>query len=212
MNKSYACLQLRLYGCILFFVFTISLAAHGQNSSSKSGDPLPLRTINFNPLGFLQFGPILQLEYKVSKQGYFAPHVRLPYLGLLYHVINAEDRGTVTLSPAALGIGAGYKHFFPTEKGAWYAGGALEYSLGSSKGDDGKEWKSKFSNIALMSNGGFRWRFPQSKRSISVGAYAGLYSALSDNWWYVTTPSKKTDERSTSALVMLELSFGFEKK
>lgn len=174
--------------------------------------PLPDRTININALGLLQFGPIIQAEYKVAEHGYVTPHIRIPYLGVLYHVINWDDRSDeVRVSPVALGIGMGYKYFFPVDKGAWYAGGAGEYSFGSSKGDDGSEWKSSFSNIALMSNAGFRWRWPQKKKVLSVGAYLGIYSALRDEWWYVSNPGNTRDERSTTGLFMLELAFGWER-
>jgi hypothetical protein len=174
--------------------------------------PLPLRAFHINALGILQFGPVFQAEYKVSNQGYIVPHVRLPYLGILYHVINAdEDSDEVIVSPLALGIGMGYRHLFPAQKGAWYTGGVIEYSFGSSKGYDGSDWKSEFSNIAVMGNGGFRWRWAEKKSVISVGAYAGIYSALRDEWWYESNPEDVRDERSTSALFMLELSFGWER-
>lgn len=178
----------------------------------KEFKPLPSRTININALGLLQFGPIIQGEYKVAERGYVTPHIRIPYLGLLYHVINWDDRSDeVQVSPAALGIGMGYKYLMPVDKGAWYIGGGAEYSFGSSKGDDGNEWESSFSNVALMSNGGFRWRWPEKNKVLSVGAYIGIYSALRDEWWYVSDPGRTYDERSTTGLFMLELAFGWER-
>ena len=173
---------------------------------------LPRRTFSINPLGVLQFCPVFQGEFKVSQRGYFTSHVRIPYLGVLYHVLNAnDDSDEVTVSPVALGLGAGYKTMFPTKKGAWYIGGILEYSFGSSTGNDGREWKSEFSNLALTSNGGFRWRWPNKKNVVGVGAYLGFYSALRDDWWYVNNPGNKKDERSTTPFLMLELSFGWER-
>ncbi len=174
---------------------------------------LPKRTLNINPLGLLQFGPILQGEFRVTESGYVVSHVRIPYLGLLYHLIVADGE-EVTVSPVALGLGAGYKNFFLTQNGAWYLGGMVDYSFGSSKGNNGNNrgnWESEFSNIAIMPNAGYRWRWPEKGKSISVGMYAGIYTALRDEWWYTGSPEGTYDERSTSALVMVELSFGWEK-
>lgn len=199
--------------CCIFSTFTSeNVWSQGIKAVSKTELSLPKLTINVNPLGLLQFGPVLQGEFRVTRQGYFTPHIRVPYLGLLYHVINADrESDEVTVSPVALGVGAGYKNIFPTAKGGWYFGGVVEYSFGSSEGNDGDDWKSEFSNIAIMPNGGYRWRWPEKGRSISVGAYAGVYTALRDEWWYTTNPGRTFDERSTTALLMLELSFGWEK-
>jgi len=49
------------------------------------------------------------------------------------------------------------------------------------------------------------------EKFISVGAFAGFYTALRDEWWHVKSPGNTHDERSTSALIMLELSFGRER-
>ncbi len=208
---SLKCSRILVAGVVLMIASRLSI--QGQSVSRTTENSLPSSTINFNPLGFLQFGPIIQAEFKVTNRGYVTPHVRIPYLGILYHVINADDRSDqVKVSPIALGIGTGYKYFFPVNKGAWYAGGVAEYSFGSSKGNDGSEWKSKFSNIALMANGGFRWRSAESKHTVSVGGYIGFYSALKDEWWYTSSPGKIHDERSTTPMFMLELAFGLEKK
>lgn len=195
------------------FLLSLLLISNVNGQVTKE-NALPKTTFNINPLGLLQFGPVFQGEFQVTERGYITPHIRIPYLGVLYHVINADDDSDeVTVSPLALGAGVGYKSFFTpaTNRGLWYLGGVAEYSFGSSEGYDGSNWESEFSNIALMSNGGYRWRWPEKRRYISVGAYVGIYSALRDEWWYTSSPGNKRDERSTSALLMLELSFGWEK-
>jgi len=212
--RSYMATQLwkrcGLTGLVCILLMPIAYAQKQENLSDIKA--LPRRTFSINPLGVLQFGPVFQSEFKVSQRGYFTSHVRIPYLGVLYHVLNAnDDSDEVTVSPVALGLGASYKTMFPTPKGAWYIGGILEYSFGSSTGNDGREWKSEFSNIALASNGGFRWRWPNKKNAVGVGAYLGFYSALRDEWWYVNNPGNKKDERSTTPFLMLELSFGWER-
>jgi|GEM_PF-4474991 len=63
-----------------------------DTSTVNDPNPLPRRTFNINPLGLLQFGPIVQGEFKINRQGYLVPHIRIPYLGVLYHVINWDDQ------------------------------------------------------------------------------------------------------------------------
>lgn len=193
----------------LLTAFLLTLNTYAQTVDHK---PLPQTTFNINPLGLLQFGPIFQGEFRVNQKGYFTPHVRIPYLGVLYHVITRDDwSDDVTVSPVALGVGAGYKILFPVRSGAWYAGGTGEYSFGSSKGNDGSDWESKFSNVAIMANGGFRWRPLNRKAVLSLGAYLGCTVPVRDEWWYVSSPQVKRDEKQFLPMLMLELSFGWER-
>lgn len=202
-QKTARAIQLLWIVCLIGCLFT--LRAHAQTSEG-----LPKRTFNINPLGLLQFGPIVQGEFKVNDRGYLVPHVRIPYLGILYHVINWDDGSDeVSISPLALGLGGGYKVLFPVEKGAWYLGGALDYSFGSSSGTDGAgSWDSKFQNVAIMSNGGFRWRSTRKRSVLSVGAYVGVSLPVQDEW--TGSRGDSGDDRTIIPMGMLELSFGWE--
>lgn len=198
--------------CLLITeVFAQTSANQADSALQYSSNPLPKRTFNINPLGLLQFGPIAQMEFQVSKQGYVVPHVRIPYLGVLYHVITWDSSSDETnVSPLALGLGAGYKAMFPVEKGAWYLGGALDYSFGSSDGVDGSTWESTFSNLAIMSNGGFRWRSAKKRSVLSLGAYVGVALPIQDKW--EGSDGSSGDDRTILPMAMLELSFGWETK
>ncbi|MGK6352185.1 hypothetical protein [Parapedobacter sp. DT-150] len=207
MKTPFILASLCVIGCLL------GSAAHAQPStgqldtaSTDGSNPLPRRTFNFNPLGLLQFGPIVQWEFKLNRQGYLVPHVRIPYLGVLYHVINWDAE---SVSPVALGVGAGYKTLFPVTRGAWYLGGVLDYSFGSSTGNDNGSWESNFQNIAVMSNGGFRWRSPKKRSVLSVGAYVGVSLPIQDEW---SGAGGSGDDRTILPMAMLELSFGWERK
>lgn len=172
--------------------------------------PLPQRTFNVNPLGVLQLGPIVQGEFRMGESnGYLVPHIRIPYLGLLYHVIAVDDWSDGgTASPVALGLGVGYKTLFPLPRGAWYWGGAMDYSFGSSESEEGG-WESHFQNLAIMGNGGFRWRPINKKSVLSIGAYVGLIVPLQDETQNIGGGTE--DERQLLPIAMLELSFGWEK-
>ncbi|SEL88628.1 hypothetical protein [Parapedobacter koreensis] len=200
-----------LIGCLLALqAYAQPASSQADTSAASTSNPLPRWTFNINPLGLLQFGPIAQGEFKISKQGYLVPHIRIPYLGVLYHVVNWDDQSDdVAVSPLALGLGAGYKTLFPVEKGAWYVGGALDYSFGSSTGYDMGDWESHFQNIAIMSNGGFRWRSATKRSVLSVGAYVGVSLPIQDEW---SGSSGSGDDRTVLPMAMLELSFGWEHK
>jgi len=193
----------------------VILAGPANSQDDLPFKPLPRMTLNVNPLGLLQFGPIIQGEFRLAadRSSYIVPHVRIPYLGVLYHAITIDDRSDeTTVSPLALGLGGGYKALIPVKKGAWYVGGAIDYSFGSATGNDaGGDWESRFSNIAIMSNGGFRWRPINKKHVFSLGAYLGAAIPARDEWWYVSTPDETHDERQLVPMIMLELSFGWEK-
>jgi hypothetical protein len=54
----------------------------------------------------------------------------------------------------------GYKKLFANTKGAWYIGGGIDYSFGTSESDGRVKWDNEFSDLHLMANGGWRWRIP----------------------------------------------------
>jgi hypothetical protein len=176
--------------------------------NGKATKPLPHTTLTINPLGLLQFGLIVQSEFAVSKKGdYLVPSIRVPYLGFLYHLVVIDGEDEVTVSPAALGIGLGYKKLFPKSNGAWYLGGFMEYSFGSSSGGPSNRFESTFSNLNLIANGGYRWRKPDSKFVLSVGGYLGPSISLKDE---SVERGRVVDERASSIFAMAELSLGWE--
>ena len=188
---------------------TTTPGATRPTEQQASGKALPAWALQVNPLGLLQFGPIVQAEFKVSDQGhYLAPHVRFPYFGVLYHVLTIDGEDDVTVSPGALGVGIGYKKLFANVTGAWYIGGAIDYSFGKSESDGRVKWNNEFSNLNLMANGGWRWRNPDSRFVFGVGAFLGPSIALKDDTTY--TDGHVEDERESSFLAMLELTLGWE--
>jgi hypothetical protein len=188
---------------------TTTSAATRPAAQQASGKALPAWALYVNPLGLLQFGPIVQAEFKVSDQGhYLAPHVRFPYFGVLYHVLTIDGEDDVTVSPGAIGMGIGYKKIFANAAGAWYIGGVIDYSFGKSESDGRVKWDNEFSNLNLMANGGWRWRNRESRFVFGIGAFLGPSIALKDDTTY--TDGRVEDERESSFLAMLELTLGWE--
>ena len=144
-----------------------------QATTQKESKPLPSSALNINALGILQFGPIFQGEFRLGQtSSYMGPTVRIPYLGLLYHVI-VSNGFEHTVSPAALGIGLQYKYLLPKTKGAWYFGLAGDYSFGAASGGTFDTWEGKFANFTAVANAGYRWRNPSKKIYIGLGILVG---------------------------------------
>ena len=179
-------------------------------TAQDDGKPLPNFTVNVNVLGLLQMGPIIQTEFRAGQsKGYVTPYLRLPYAGLLYQAIASEGFEN-KVSPAALGLGLQYKVLVPKKIGAWYFSGGVDYSFGATKDDEGL-WEGKHSYMAVLANGGYRWRNPNKKTVLNLGLMLGPALALRDNWWYYDYPSIKYDDSQNYFFIMGEFSFGWEK-
>lgn len=181
----------------------------GQARNISSGAPLADKSFNFNPLGFLQFGPILQYEKKISSNSVIAPYFRYAYLGVLTHVVwTGFDGGK--LSPATFGLGLGVKGFSQESGNTAYYGGFLDYNVAKANYDVGEtyETEEKYAGIAVVSNVGYRWR-RSSGNYINVGLFAGANFGLKDEERYVYSGELYDDTTDTTIFAMLELSFGF---
>ncbi len=189
-----------------------------QTSQSSAGAKdvnlatLPDGSFNFNPLGFLQLGPIIQYEKRMSTNTVFAPYFRYAYLGLLTHIIwTGFDDGR--LSPATFGIGAGVKGFAEEAGNSMYYGAFLDYNVAKANYDIGEyyETQEKYSGLAVVSNVGYRWR-KASGNYVNLGLFAGAAFTLKDEERYVNTGELYDSYSTTTIFAMLELSFGFGAK
>lgn len=196
----------------------IFLALFGFSESSFA-QPKPLSNgIVFNPLGFLQFGPIVQGEFKVGPSTMIGPHVRFSGLGLLYHLVVEYDQTDFT----SMAFGMDCKQFFgpKTSANKFYVGGLMEYGWGTGTNDSEifvydpnsgvSYWKDvnakmKHTYLSFTANGGYRWRF--SKMSLSVGLLAGFAQELTDER---TSPNPTKFSEDIRAFAMAELGLGFE--
>lgn len=167
------------------------------------------KSFNFNPLGFLQFGPIIQYEKKVSPNSVVAPYFRYAYLGVLTHLAwTGFDDGK--LSPATFGVGLGLKGFSEEVGNTMYYGGFLDYNIAKANYGvgDTDETQEKYAGLALISNFGYRWR-KASGSYVNVGLFAGAAFTLKDEERYVYTGELFAKYNETAIFAMLELSFGF---
>ncbi len=174
--------------------------------------PFPKGSINFNPLGLLQFGPILQYEGKIGSSSYIVPYFRYAYAGVATHAIWTEFDEDNELSPGSAAVGLGFKGFTSSGNSLYY-GGLLDYSWTTARFDIGQtsETKNDATSLAIISNFGYRWRSKGSSY-INLGLLAGAAFTLSDEERYVIDGSFHSSKKETTIFAMIELSFGWDFK
>jgi hypothetical protein len=168
-----------------------------------------------NPLGFLQFGPIVDIDFRVGANMQAGAQVRFSGLGILYHLVASNgytDADEVLTSSMA--VGAGMKYFFENQDSPhrFYIGGVFEYGWGGTRGSIGytDEWEASHRYWDILTNIGYRWRFP-SKLFVNVGVLTGAANTTKSEWWFIRSPNqKKQNPEETVFAIMAEASFGFE--
>jgi hypothetical protein len=169
-------------------------------------DEPPPRLLTLDPLGLIQFGPVVGLEFRVSPTSYLTAHVRWATAGLVYYAI-ASDGFEDGVNPDNLAVGIGYRALLG-EVGPhhWYVRPVVEYGWGTTSGEQEK-YRSTY--VTFVGNLGYRWRFARSVTN--VGVYAGMARQLTNDWWYVDSPGEvMSDDRTTYPIGMVEVSFGWE--
>lgn len=181
-----------------------AVVIHGQ-------EPIPKFAISLNPLGFLQFGPILSAEIGVKEDVAVNLHVRPSTLGLLTWIIRDHSDGLDEMS--GIGFGGGVLKFFGENRHKPYMGVFLEYDQWTALYGSGDQWewnKEEKSGVFVF-NGGYRFRFGEGffiNTGAFLGAAVGRY-----NWDYTDTSygSSDNDPREGTSVTpfgMLELAVG----
>lgn len=204
---------MKKYILVLFLTLCMLSYSFAQEDSSIPGgsEDLPKSTFHINPLGLLQFGPILMYEARIkSSNAYFAPWFRFGYLGVLTHLSWDADE----VSPLNLGIGTMIKSYSTTDSGnAIYYGGGLEYAIGQANYDvdTSFETEEKFTGLGILGNVGHRWRY-DSGNFINLGLLTGVIITIKDEERFVSDGSLYMEYDETLFIAMLEFSFGWSGK
>ncbi len=145
--------------------------------------------LHLNVLGPLTFGPVLNLEFKITPKTYLMYHIRYGYLGLFTHKaykIEGMDKKILKLSPLNIGVGTGFKHFFAAgQKGAFYTGLEVEFSCGGShfdQLDDIRSWRQKDAALNFSGNFGYRW-INASDWILNIGILPFVSKKIKNEWW-----------------------------
>jgi hypothetical protein len=201
-------------GLVLSLIFISTSVLHGQSDKSGASSMKGV-SLSLNPLGFVQFGPVVNAEVGLNDHVVLNGHIRFASLGLLSKVVlYDEDDDIFPDNVSGSGIGGGILYFFGEKKNKPYLGGLFELhnTVSIYDTDAMYEWESESNMIVLFVNGGYRFRF-DSGFFINTGAYLG--AAVGEEKWYYTNPAvteygTTNTEPSTFPFGMLELAFGMQ--
>ena len=191
-------------------LYPIKSFAQDQNT------PLSKFALSVNPIGILQFGPIVSAEIGLSNHLVLNMHIRFPSLGLLSYVAADHDDGLDEYSGIA--FGGGLIFFLGNNMSKPYIGGLIDYQTHESLYAKDEDWEwSRTNNVLVFAfNGGYRFRF-SGGFFINTGVFLGF---ANDNyeWEYTDTSegswgsfdSSSRDGSEIKLFLMLEVTLGVE--
>lgn len=210
------------------FLFILALTAichHSYSQEAQRADSifgersaeLPVVTWNFNPVGFALYGPILQLEFKISNKSFIVPWIRYSYAGLVSNYQWTNFESDQSYDPSSIAFAIGWKKFLMGDKSLEniYYGFFAEYSLESGLHDTetpGYEYKQIRNAIVIYGNLGYRWH---SKKNffVSMGILPGVaYDIKSENTYTGSGGPKDVKVNKYRFIGMLDVSFGWNIK
>jgi hypothetical protein len=180
---------------------------------------MPGMLINFNLLDIALYGPIVQLEAKLSGRSYIVPFIRYSYLGVAstYQWTNFEDDSEY--DPTSISAGVGYKRFLPmtNRKHFVYYGVFGEYI--HEKGlhntyDERYEYEQIRDAAAIYGNLGYRWNLRRAF-FINLGILPGVAFDIKNKGYYTSGASEGLeydDFSKISFIGMIDFSFGWRIK
>jgi hypothetical protein len=184
---------------------------------SERSAELPVITWNLNPVGIALYGPILQVEFKVSNKCFIVPWIRYSYAGLVstYQWTNFES--DQKYDPSSIAFALGFKKFLPGDKSLQniYYGFFAEYSHESGLHDtqtSGYEYKQTRDAIVIYGNLGYRYH---SKKNFfySLGILPGFsYDLKNENIYTGSGGPKDVPVNKYRFIGMLDVSFGWNIK
>jgi len=238
---------------ILFVLITVSAAVSGEepwlSAPVQKGYPgkvnknqrpkskaatFPKWAVHSNLLGFVQFGPVVSLEYNFTRSLTLDAHARFSSVGALTPILHnaVVDRGGRPDQFSGIAFGGGPKWFVKTKKDKVYVGLLFEYEMSDVLylEDYVNEWNRDNRKMILMLNPGYRFRFAQKlipgshrklDQSIREGLFlnTGIYVGAERNQykWDYTDPESIGSEdptpregREIKPFGMLEVSVGIE--
>lgn len=161
----------------------------------------------FQPAGFLQFGPVVEFEFRLAPGVLLGAHVRFHGLGLLSHLV-ALDYTEIWGIAGGLGV-----RVFVLPGGVsegFFVGGVTEVGVNGYYDDIGYATAYHGAGIFIVAaaNSGYRWRF--GNFILEAGAYAGVAPTVYSKYSYDNTPSVMYDGLQVITFFgFLELSLGW---
>jgi len=192
-----------------------------QNNNTKSEPKVILEEkpkifgVYFNPLGFIQFGPMLGVELMPNKNFIIDAHLRFSGVGALMYVTTENSSGDAPTSISGVGIGGGFKYYSPHRFGGVYIGPMIEFCSQTQNYYQNDFWSKSEEDVdylIFMVNAGYKFTY-KSGFFINTGAFLGFADITSDTWHYTGTNTDQSTHDIGSKIKadgFLELTFGFD--
>jgi hypothetical protein len=203
----------------------IAICHHTYSQEAQKADSiygersaeLPVVTWNFNPVGFALYGPILQVEFKISKKTFIVPWIRYSYLGAVSSYDWTNFESDQSYDPSSIAFALGIKKFLMGDKSleSIYYGFFAEYWHENGLHDtqtSGYEYEQTRNAIVIYGNLGYRWH---SKKNffVSMGILPGFaYDIKNDNIYTGSGGPKDVPSKKYRFIGMLDVSFGWNIK
>ncbi len=192
---------------LLVIILVISTLTKGFSQNSDYSK----LTVSFDPMGFLFFGPAINVGYTLNENTVIKANVRIVSLGLLAKNIRATENELYKFGGMGYSIGA--IRFMENVDSGIYYGGFLSLDIQNTKYSENSEWAwhEKTTTYGLLVNGGKRFKFG-SKYYVNAGVSIGV-GVVRYNWEY-DDPTVGIDDpeerKGTSVFPIggLELAFG----
>jgi len=169
-------------------------------------------SLSINPLGFIQFGPLISAEFGINSNLVFNTHVRFPSAGVISYIVHEVDDDD---SMTGIAAGAGIIYFVGNNQSKPYIGFLAEFDRTKKVFDVGEDWeRAERDNIGVfLFNAGYRFRF-ENGYYINAGAFLGTaFSSwereYTNSSYYVSGPRVKSGTDMVP-FGMLELAIGLE--
>jgi hypothetical protein len=175
-------------------------------------EPRPVR-IGFyaDPLGFLEFGPLLGTEITIRSRLIIDASLRFPSLGALTYVVNNDATDGLPYEVAGLGVAGGLKYFVPSRLGGFYVGGLLSFAWETHRYAQGEpsEWESDYAAVMTLATIGYKFRFRHGFY-VNTGAIVGIQYPFEKQWHYANDGTIYQMDKSPGPAGMLDVSLGYE--
>jgi hypothetical protein len=191
----------------------VERAEHAERFE-RAADSKPNRVgFYVNPLGFLEFGPMVGAEFTIKSRFLIDATLRFFPLGALSYVTEATGDDGSPYRIAGLGIGGAFKYLVPSRMGGFFVGGVLEYSWWTSyfAQNTPTEWQRDKEVIMPLATAGYKFRF-RSGFFITAGGFLGIQIPILDQWYYTNNGDNTIylNDKNIEPAGMFELSFGYE--
>lgn len=191
-------------------------AAETPEQAIDGGARSGLFQVSFNPMGFLQFGPIFEASLRAWGETYLGASIRLSGLGLAYHLVNMDFEESYSVSLLSFGPALNstslfeysdtpHRFYFSTYLGADFGGGSGSDGVG--------DWEDEWFSVIPAIGGGHRWRTGRGF-FVNLGLMAGAVIGVTYHWYYTAEPDLLYDQGDTWSFpfFMLEISLGRESR